>query len=207
MSRRAVELQPADLAALPGACGACEFWERGPYPGERPGPRPDGQLAPAKREWFAEVRAAWGPCGLVVRADGEVLGHAFFAPAELTPRAAAFPTSPVGADAAVLLTVRVRDDMTRQGIGRALVQGVARELVQRQVRALEAFGAAGAPAAPCVLPVGFLEAVGFVPVREHPRWPRMRLDLRTTVSWRADVEEALERLLHAVRRDPVTGPA
>jgi hypothetical protein len=37
--------------------------------------------------------------------------------------------------------------------------------------------------------------VGFKTVRPHHHFPRLRLELKSTVSWREDVEVALERLL------------
>lgn len=72
------------------------------------------------------------------------------------------------------------------------------------------------PADHCLLPVEFLTAVGFYTVRDHPAYPRMRLDLRTALRWREEVESAVERLFTPVRsigtRRPVgtvnrSGPA
>jgi hypothetical protein len=51
----------------------------------------------------------------------------------------------------------------------------------------------------CVLPADYLLAVGFKTVRPHPRTPRLRLDIKTTVSWKEDVEYALERLLGSMQ--------
>ena len=45
------------------------------------------------------------------------------------------------------------------------------------------------------MPVDFLLSVGFKTVRPHTRYPRLRLELKTALSWREDVEVALERLL------------
>jgi hypothetical protein len=70
-------------------------------------------------------------------------------------------------------------------------------------------GAPGAPGdarPPCVIPADFLLAVGFKTVRPHHRFPRLRLDLRTAVSWRADVEVALERLLGSMSPEPAFRP-
>jgi hypothetical protein len=41
-------------------------------------------------------------------------------------------------------------------------------------------------------------------VREHPIYPRLRLDLRTALTWRQDMEAAVERLLSAVRTPSLT---
>ena len=51
----------------------------------------------------------------------------------------------------------------------------------------------------CLLPIDFFTAVGFYTVREHPAYPRMRLDLRTALGWREEVEQAVERLFSPVR--------
>ena len=105
-----------------------------------------------------------------------------------------------------------------------LLQGVARDVVRRGVKAIEAFGRAespsGKPATPergwaaaplpvpetrgsadlgCLLPADYLLAVGFKTVRPHHRTPRLRLDVKTTVSWKEDVEYAIERLLGSMQ--------
>ncbi|MGW2630243.1 GNAT family N-acetyltransferase, partial [Streptomyces chattanoogensis] len=48
--------------------------------------------------------------------------------------------------------------------------------------------------------------VGFKTVRPHPRFPRLRLELRATISWKEDVELALDRLLGAVQKEPALRP-
>jgi hypothetical protein len=37
--------------------------------------------------------------------------------------------------------------------------------------------------------------VGFKTIRPHHHYPRLRMELRTVLTWREDVEVALERLL------------
>lgn len=49
-------------------------------------------------------------------------------------------------------------------------------------------------------------AVGFKTVRPHYRHPRMRLELRSAISWKEDVELALDKLLGGARKDPVLRP-
>ena len=101
-----------------------------------------------------------------------------------------------------------------------LVQGAAKDLTRRGIKAIEAFGGTAAVpggdgneesaherAEPCVLPAHVLESVGFSVVRPHHRYPRLRLELRTALSWREDVEQALERLLGTVRVPTLTGVA
>ena len=105
----------------------------------------------------------------------------------------------MGSDAVLLMTMRVVEEHRGGGLGRVLVQSMAKDLVKRGVRAIEAYGSTGEG---CVLPVAYLEAVGFVTVRDHVRHPRLRLDLRATVTWREDVEGAWGRLVGVVRPFP-----
>jgi hypothetical protein len=80
-----------------------------------------------------------------------------------------------------------------------LVQAVAKDLTRRGVKAIEAFGNAKPDQdEACVVPADFLLSVGFKTVRPHAHWPRMRLELRTALSWKEDVEAALAQLLGTV---------
>jgi hypothetical protein len=94
---------------------------------------------------------------------------------------------------------------------------VAKDLTRRGVRAIEAFGRIAEPGQPsaeshCVIPADFLTSVGFKTVRPHHRFPRLRLELRSGLSWKEDVEAALERLLAEISipaqtTSPVDAPA
>ncbi len=57
-----------------------------------------------------------------------------------------------------------------------------------------------------MLPAEHLLAVGFKTVRHHPTHPRLRLELRSTLSWKEDVEMAIDRLLGAVQKEPALRP-
>lgn len=56
----------------------------------------------------------------------------------------------------------------------------------------------------CVVPAAFLRSVGFKTVRPHPLLPRLRLELRSSISWKEDVEAALEKLLGEVTMTTAT---
>jgi predicted N-acetyltransferase YhbS len=99
----------------------------------------------------------------------------------------------------LLVTSRVAAPHRGAGLGRVLVQSAAKDLTRRGVRAIEAYGALEDG---CVLPVDYLESVGFVTVRDHARNPRLRLDLRTALTWREPVGEAIDRIRGAVRPFP-----
>ena len=80
-----------------------------------------------------------------------------------------------------------------------LVQAVAKDLTRRGVKAIEAFGDLREESGACVPPAGYLLAVGFKTIRPHAHYPRLRLELKTALSWREDVEVALERLLGSMQ--------
>jgi hypothetical protein len=123
------------------------------------------------------------------------------------PRSLAFPTSPVSPDAVLLVTAFLMEEFRAAGLGRLLVQTLVKDLLRRGVRAVEAFGDASGEPGGCVVPADYLLSVGFKTVRPHPRYPRLRLELKSAVTWREDVEVAIERLLGSVKPEPVLWPA
>lgn len=207
MARTTVPLTLDLLDALDAPCRTCLFWEREPV--HRDGLSPD-ERAREKEAWISEVLREWGSCGRVVLVDGTPVGYLVYAPAAFVPGAAAFPTAPVSADAVLLTTAWISPAHTGGGLGRLLVQGMARDLVGRDgIRAVEAFARTGdtAPSGhvECVVPADFLARVGFKTHRPHPRTPRMRMEMRSLVTWRGEVEAAWERLVGVVRR-PAPAP-
>ena len=201
MARKLVRLTVDHLAGLPDAVRTCLFWELDPV--RRARVRPE-EAAAEKEAWLSRVLREWGSCGRVLLLDDEVAGLVVYAPAAFVPGAAGFPTAPVSADAVLLTTVYVDPARTGGGLGRVLVQGMARDLIQRgDIRAVEAFGHVRAPGRhACTVPVDFLGSVGFKTQRPHVTTPRMRMDLRSALTWREEVESALERLVGVVRPSP-----
>lgn len=196
MSRRVVGVTLDNLDDLPSRCRRCVFWELEPHIREQA--EEFGQTELEKEAWISSVLLEWGSCGRVIYVDGVPAGYAMYAPPAAVPRAAAFPTGPISADAVLMTALRIVSDFEQGGLGRVLVQNVAKDLTRRGVKAVEAFGDLQETASGCVIPAGFLQQVGFKTVRPHPKWPRMRLELRTAISWKEDVEAALERLLSTV---------
>jgi GNAT superfamily N-acetyltransferase len=203
MSRRLVAITVDNLADLPTTCRRCVSWELGPV--QRARAEEAGDTALEKEAWISTVLLEWGSCGQLAYVGGDPAGFALFAPPAYVPRSLSFASGPVSPDAVLLMTSYVRPEYAGSGLGRMLVQGVAKEARRRGIRAVEAFGVLG-PAAPgaCLLPAEHLLAVGFKTVRPHPRHPRLRLDLRAAVSWREDVELAFERLLGGAIPAPVS---
>lgn len=204
MGRQLVPLTLDNLSDLPTRCRACVFWELDPVRGEAAAETGRPELE--KEAWISAVLLEWGSCGRVIYVDEAPVGFVLYAPPAYVPRSFAFPTSPVSPDAVLLMTARLMPGFRGQGLGRVIVQTVAKDLLRRGFKAIEAFGDARWKEPSCLLPVDHLLAVGFKTVRPHPRYPRMRLELRSTVSWREDMERALDQLLGAVHKDPVLRP-
>ncbi len=204
--RRIDRLTLDNLDDLPSACRSCAFWELDPVRRERAAAA--GETACEKESWVSRVLLEWGSCGRIVYVDDEPAGYAIYAPAHFVPGADAFPTSPVSDDAVLLSAMRIRPEFTGGGLGRVLVQSVVKDVLDRGgIRAIEAFGdrgpgvMGGQPG--CVVPADFWLRVGFKTHRSHPRYPRLRMDMRSVLTWREEVEAALEKLLGVVRPRPV----
>jgi GNAT superfamily N-acetyltransferase len=205
MARRLANITLDNLDDLPRRCRRCVFWELDPVGRTRADETGESEFE--KEAWVSATLLEWGSCGKVVYVDGVAAGYALFAPPAYVPRSIAFPTSPVSGDAVLLMTAHILPEFASIGLGRVLVQTIAKDLLRRGVRAIEAFGdKAWTEPGSCVLPADYLLAVGFKTVRPHPRFPRMRLELKTTVSWREDVEVALERLLGSMTPEGALRP-
>ena len=216
MSRRLSPLTLDALGDLPTRCRSCVFWELDPVAAQKA--TESGDTAFEKEAWLSAALLEWGSCGRLAYVDDVPAGYVLYAPPAFVPRSVAFPTSPVSADAVLLMTGTVLGEFRGGGLGRMLVQAAAKDLTRRGVRAIEAFGVLGdsaqgpgpeagsryAPPPGCVVPADFLLSVGFKTVRPHHRHPRLRLELKTALSWREDVEQALDRILGGVRSPALT---
>jgi GNAT superfamily N-acetyltransferase len=220
VSRRLARLTLDNLGDVPQGCRSCTFWELDPVRRQRA--LDAGESCGEKEAWVSRVLLEWGSCGRVAYVDDDPAGYVLYAPPTYLPGADAFPTAPVSEDAVLLATAMVFPEYAGSGLGRVLMQTVVKDLVKRGgIRAVEAFGDTRAaprrskgdpPSATygsCVLPADYLLRVGFKTHRPHPRYPRMRLELKSAVTWRDEVENALERLLGAVRpaRHPAADPS
>ncbi|MGN6251419.1 MAG: GNAT family N-acetyltransferase [Marmoricola sp.] len=203
MGRRVIRLTVDALDLLEAPCRDCLFWELDPVRRAEAA----GHEREEKAAWVSHVLREWGSCGRVLTVDDRYAGHILWAPPVFVPGAAGFATAPVSGDAVLLATAWVAPDLRAGGLGRVLVQSMAKDLIDRGgIRAVEAFGdtrstPTGGASSGCVLPADFLGAVGFATHRAHARHPRMRMDLRSALTWRGELEAALERLLpRPVRR-------
>lgn len=204
MSRRLVNVTLDNLGDLPRRCRNCVFWELDPVGRKRAVEAGDPGLE--KEAWVSATLLEWGSCGKLVYVDDVPAGFVIYAPPLYVPRSASFPTSPVSADAVLLMTAHITSEFAGGGLGRMLVQGVAKDLTRRGVKAIEAFGDLKTEDGSCMVPADYLLSVGFKTVRPHHRYPRLRLDLRSALSWREDVEVALERLLGSMTPEGALRP-
>jgi GNAT superfamily N-acetyltransferase len=202
LGRKLVPLGPETLDLLPDPCRRCVFWELG----ARARPRGSEDAALQKETWLSSVVLEWGPAGHVVSVDGEVAGYSLYAPTHVFDQVGFQAARPVSRDAVLLATLAVLPGFEGQGIGRVLLQTMARDLTRRKVRAVEAFADRAPTGRACRIPAEFLEASGFQVVRDHPRYPLMRMDLRTALTWRDAREAALEALRGAAPAQPALRP-
>jgi GNAT superfamily N-acetyltransferase len=197
MSRRVARLTVDTLADLPDEGRRCLFWELDPV--QRARAERAGAAVEEKEAWMSQVLLEWGSCGRVLYVDDQPAGFVLYAPPAYFPGSASLPTFPISEDAVQLATAEVFEEHRGGGLGRVLMQTMVKDLLQRDLRAVEAFGVYGRPTEGCPLPVEFLQRVGFKTHRSHPRYPRMRLEMKSVLTWRAEMEAALAKLLVAVR--------
>jgi GNAT superfamily N-acetyltransferase len=195
VARKVERLTLDNLGSLPGGCSTCSYWECDPV--RRAKIR--GREAEEKAAWLSEMLREWGSVGRVISLEDDVIGHIQWAPALYLPGSSNFATAPVSGDAVLLASAYIDPVHRNQGLARVLIQSMAKDLIRHGgIGAVEAFGSHRPQEDVCVLPVDFLLAVGFKTHRAHPQHPRMRMDLRTTVTWREELEAAAERLFGVV---------
>ena len=172
MSRKIVDISLDLVPSLPPEALESCYWEL----------TEDVEGADArfqKEEWFSTTLLEWGPCGKLAMDGDTAEGFAQYGPAPLFPRLQQFRAGKV-CMAVYLANCYVTRKGRGRGLGTTLVRAVARDLVDRGYEAIEALGdrewAGG-----WILPAEFLGANGFAVVRDDPRFPLMRLELRTAV--------------------------
>ena len=197
MGRQVDRLTLDNLPGLAGHGASCTFWELDPVRRQQI----RGHEAEEKAAWLSRMLREWGSVGRVLSVDGEPAGHVLWAPALHLPGGDGFATAPVSTDAVLLGSTYVAEEYRGTGLGRVLIQAMAKDLIKHGgIGAVETFGTYRPHPGSCVLPVDFLLAVGFRTHRVHARYPRMRMDLRTTVTWREEFEAAAEKILGVVKR-------
>ncbi len=173
MGRRILDVTLDVLPRAPAECLESCFWELAEdLEGD------DARFQ--KEEWFSTTLLEWGSCGKLALDGDDGDGFAQYGPPSLFPRLAQFRAGRVSADAVYLANCYVSPSQRGGGLGTNLVRAVARDLVDRGYEAVESL-AERDWAGGWILPVDFLVANGFSVLREDPRFPLMRLDLRTAI--------------------------
>lgn len=135
-----------------------------------------------KEEWFSSTMLEWGTCGkLALDDDEEAVGFAEYAPPPLFPRLSRYRCGRCSPDAVYLAYCFVMPAHRGRSVGTHLVRAVARDLVDRGFRAVEALGEREWSGG-WVLPAAFLAANRFRVLRDDARVPLFRLDLRRGVA-------------------------
>ncbi|MCV7224706.1 acetyltransferase [Mycolicibacterium komossense] len=235
MSARITPLRLEAFEQLPKHARRCVFWEVDPaIVGSDdhladPEFEKEAWLSMVMLEWGSCGQVASLPAAEDTASDAQCQGYVLYAPPHAVPRAQRFPTAPVSADAVLLTSMGVEPGQAADGLPNSLIAQVVAELVRRGVRALEAFGRTAestelldpATADPelfsavdalgdcsfdqCMIEAEFLQEVGFVVVAPHRYFPRLRLELNKGLGWKAEVEEALERLLESAQLQQTAG--
>lgn len=193
MARRIRALTPDRIDELPGLCACCALWEGGSLASPECGEAADRERLVG---WIAMVRSEWGDCGRVAFEDGEPLGLVKYAPPRYFPGLADMPAGLPSDDAVLVACLRVAGDARHAGLGKVLLQAALRDLTSRGEKVVEAYASADpldredSP----LMSVEFLLRQGFTVSRPHPRFPLMRLELRSLVAWTDNLEAVLEAL-------------
>jgi GNAT superfamily N-acetyltransferase len=181
VSRQLIDVTLENLRQAPPEILTSVYWE---LDVDDPPVEPEFQ----KEEWFSDVLLEWGPCAkMMVEEEQGAVAFAEYAPASFFPRLGRFRSGRVSGDAVYLSYCFVVDRRRGFGLGTHLIRAIGRDLLDRGVRAIEAIGDREWTSG-CVLPAPFLGSGGFQVVRDDPRFPLMRLDLRTAI----DPEETAE---------------
>ena len=162
--------------------------------------------------------------------DEPCLGYAFYAPPRAVPRARHFPSGPVSADAVLLTSLGVESSgRCRGAVAQPDRRGRRRSRPPRRPgtggvrtyrRGVRSGRSAGGVAGSAPDHRGTGGLLGG-PVRarrrpaagrrlrrgrrQHPYFPRLRLELEQGLGWKADVEAALERLLETAQLQQPVG--
>jgi GNAT superfamily N-acetyltransferase len=170
---------------IPAECQTALFWEL-------PSAASVADARFQKEEWFSSTLLEWGACGKLLMEAERVLGFAQYAPVTLFARVQEFPAGAVSDDAVYLGYCYLDADARGRGLGRRIIGGVARDIVERGYRAVEAIGDREWDGG-WILPSTFLEASGFVVIKDDPRYPLLRLDTREEPVPLEAAEEAVEQ--------------
>lgn len=130
--------------------------------------------------------------GKIVCVGGQALAYSQYAPAEYWPAISGLRAGPVSDDAVLITCLMVQPLARGRGLGRVLLQSIESGLVKRKVKAIEVFTSRNDDYPPG--PIEFYLQNGFHILRDDPKYPLLRLELKTLVGWQINIQFALDRL-------------
>jgi GNAT superfamily N-acetyltransferase len=184
--RKVISLSPERLEKIPEVCRKCRFWESG-------GVSSLANDCSVKMEWLKNTSETWGECGKLIIKGDQVIAFSIYAPANCFPDFKPSMAGPVSNDAALLACLYVVPQLRRQGVGRTMLQVVAKSLLRRKLTAIEAYASRSGDFG---IPLDFCLANGFFILRDDPRFPLVRLELKNMIPWleNLDLQTALQTL-------------
>jgi GNAT superfamily N-acetyltransferase len=185
MRRKVVSVTPKTLQQSGLKCAACLKWEGLSL-------SDDEQIRSKKTELARQAIKTWGEFGKIAYVGNQALAYAQFAPPEFWPGAGRFSANQVSDDAILLTCLNVEPLARGRGLGRVLLQSVEASLVKRRVKAIVTFTTRGEGNPPG--PIEFYLQNGFYILKDDPKIPLLRLELKTLVGWQINIQFALDKI-------------
>ncbi len=190
MARRIVPINLDNIEDIPLPCRNCYFWERDEK-AEVPQEKTENFLR--KKEWFVRALEEWGECGKLLYLNKETLAYAQYAPLSCFPQNRHFRARPINTDAVFLSCIYVIQPMRGRGIGRVVLQSVLKDLYRRDLKNVEAF-ASRSDSYKSAAPLSFYLKNGFYIVKDDTKFPLVRIELKTAITWRVNLQVVLDGL-------------
>jgi GNAT superfamily N-acetyltransferase len=191
-------LSPDALSSIHPQAGRSIFWELAPDAAAVV--QASGDPGFEKEAWLTTTLLEYGTCGFSLeRSTRErAVATILFCARENAPGAEQLPTSPVSDDAEVLTSLFIDPGFAGIGLESVLLDAAIMFLVEREARAVEAFGwrtdffaradvdellegpvgnILRSASEIGLMSVPILESAGFKVIAEHPVLPRLRLEL------------------------------
>lgn len=188
---------PVDTATqdrLPHPCPGCSWWQTA-----------DDTFSDAEYRlaWMTRVQEEWGPAGLMLEENGEILAAMQFAPVASLPRTDLLPPAAPPADSVLAFCLRARLGHPVHEPVRVLQRSMF-ELRRRGVRRLYAYGTPLGTDSQCGLRnacgLEFFTRHGFTSVAQNGAFHLMRADLVGLMTALKELKGFVPRLKHTPAR-------
>lgn len=190
MKRKIISITSDCLQDLSEPCRSCLYWESSPGSHEVEDKKESKRL---KEKWFQATLSDWGECGKILYQGSQVLAYAQYGPGFYFPRTNGYLAGKVSEDAIFLSCLRVVPEVRGKGLGRIMLRAVEKDLYKKGFKALETI--AGKREQDYVGPVDFYLKNGFFVRRADVRFPLLRIEFKSIVSWPVNLQVALDGLV------------